>query len=201
MLGMVFAFSIRMWIDGRQSEGDIDPKLLSMGLGGLLAPVIPAAISGWKGWALKPLLVAGVIVSYLLSGNPGAGILSLVVVSICYSTVRKVRIVAFYYAPSRNEEGSQHMRIITIDCAGMTNDQEFWDAYVGAAMPEGRGSFGRNLDAFWDAVSAGGPGWPGEDCELKFIHTRPLKSFAGGRFYDALKDIAARSEWVRIDVE
>jgi hypothetical protein len=100
MLGIVFAFSIRIWIDGRQSEGAFDPKLLSMGLGGLLAPVIPAVISGWKGWALKPLLVVGVIVSSLLCGNPVAGILSLVFAAIFYSTARKVRTVAFYYSPS-----------------------------------------------------------------------------------------------------
>ena len=93
------------------------------------------------------------------------------------------------------------MRIITIDCAKTTNDQEFWDAYVMAALPEGRGYFGRNLNAFWDAVSAGGPGWPGEDCELRFINTKPIRSFREGKFYEALKDIAARSEWVRIFVE
>ncbi len=98
VLGCLFAFSIRNWMDGRQGEGDVDPRVFSMGLGGLLGSVIPALLTGWKGWALKPLLVAGLIVGGLFSGNPSVGILSLVVAAICYSTARKVRSVAFYYS-------------------------------------------------------------------------------------------------------
>ena len=93
------------------------------------------------------------------------------------------------------------MRTITIDCAKTADEAEFWDAYVAAALPEGRGYFGRNLAAFWDAVSGGGPGWPGEDCELRFVNTAPLKRFARRGFYEALKDIAARSESTPIYVE
>ncbi len=93
------------------------------------------------------------------------------------------------------------MRTITIDCAKISSEQEFWDAYVASALPEGRGCFGQNLHAFWDAVSAGGPGWPGEDCELRFINTSPIKKFHNGKFYDRLRDIAARSEFIRIYVE
>ena len=104
MLGIVIAFSIRVWIDGNRGEGDMDPKLLSMGLGGLLAPVIPAAISGWKGWALKPLLLAGLIVSSLYISKPGAGIGGLAVAAICYFLASKICAVAFYYSPSDTVE-------------------------------------------------------------------------------------------------
>jgi hypothetical protein len=100
VLGIVFVFSIRSWIDGRQGEGDMDAKVLSMGLGGLLAPVIPALLTGWKSWALKPLLVAGVVVSALYIGKPEAGILGLLVAAVCYSISRKVRAIAFYYSPA-----------------------------------------------------------------------------------------------------
>jgi ribonuclease inhibitor len=93
------------------------------------------------------------------------------------------------------------MRTITIDCAKILTVPDFWAAYVAAASPEGREYFGRNLDAFWDAVSAGGPGWPGEDCELRFINTSSIKTFQDGKFYDRLKDIAADSETVPIYVE
>jgi hypothetical protein len=93
------------------------------------------------------------------------------------------------------------MRIITIDCAETANPDDFWNAYVAAALPDGRSHFGRNLAAFWDAVSAGGPGWPGEDCELWFINTAPVRRFADGKFYESLKEIAARSEWMKIHVE
>ncbi len=100
VLGCIFTFAIRLWIDGKGSAGAHDLVLFSMGLAGLFAPVVPAAISGWKGWALKPLLVACVIVSGLLFGNPGGSILGVVVGAICYSTARKVRAVAFYYSPA-----------------------------------------------------------------------------------------------------
>jgi ribonuclease inhibitor len=93
------------------------------------------------------------------------------------------------------------MRIVTIDCSNMNDETEYWDAYVAAALPEGRGYFGCNLDAFWDAVSAGGPGWPGEDCELRFINTAPIKTFREKKFYDALKEIAKDSDNVPIYVE
>jgi RNAse (barnase) inhibitor barstar len=93
------------------------------------------------------------------------------------------------------------MNIVTIDCSGIRSDEEFCDAYLMATLPEGRHLFGRNLDAFWDAVSAGGPGCPGGDCELRFINTKSIMSFREGKFYEALKEIATRSEWVRIYVE
>jgi len=92
------------------------------------------------------------------------------------------------------------MHIVSIDCSKVNNETEFWDAYVAAALPEGRGYFGCNLNAFWDAL-AGGPGWPGADCELRFIITTPIRSFSEGKFYDALQDIAKDSDQVRIYVE
>jgi ribonuclease inhibitor len=92
------------------------------------------------------------------------------------------------------------MRIITIDCVNITSETEFWDAYVDAALPDGASFFGRNLDAFWDAVSAGGPGWPGE-CELRFVNTFQLKYVRQGKFYDSLKKIATDSTFINIDVE
>lgn len=100
MLGCVFAFSIRIWMDARGVEGYFDPTMFAMGLGGLLGLVVPAVISGWKGWALKPLLVASVIVSALYAGNPGAGLGGLVAAAICYWAASKIRTVAFYCAPS-----------------------------------------------------------------------------------------------------
>ena len=95
------------------------------------------------------------------------------------------------------------MRAITVDCANLESEAAFWHAYLEATKPEGAGYFGRNLDAFWDALN-GGPGWPGE-CEIKFTNTNRLRSFRNGAFYEALaeiaRDIARESKSVRIHFE
>lgn len=88
---------------------------------------------------------------------------------------------------------------ITIDCASVRTREDFWSEYLAAAKPEGAGYFGRNLDAFWDAL-AGGPGWPGE-CVLRIANTSSLKSIDGGRFYDALAEIARDSRIVHVVLE
>ncbi|MDG5975855.1 hypothetical protein H010_11364 [Hydrogenophaga taeniospiralis CCUG 15921] len=91
------------------------------------------------------------------------------------------------------------MQSIVVDCSAVHSEVDFWSAYVRATEPEGAGYFGRNLDAFWDGLN-GGPGWPGE-CQLRFINTAPLRSFRGGLFLEALRDIASRSTTVKVTVE
>lgn len=49
---------------------------------------------------------------------------------------------------------------LTIDCRGIDSTASFWERYVQAVVPENCVHFGRNLDALWDALSGGGPGWP-----------------------------------------
>lgn len=91
------------------------------------------------------------------------------------------------------------MGTYTIDCAAVTDEESFWRAYLSATNPEGAGYFGRNLDAFWDALH-GGPGWPGE-CELCFINTSSINNFREGQFYSALQQIAKDSKHVRVRLE
>ena len=91
------------------------------------------------------------------------------------------------------------MRTIVIDCGAVQSEADFWAAYVRAALPEGAGYFGRNLDAFWDGLN-GGPGWPGE-CALQFANTGHLAKFRDGRFVEALRDIAGRSTFVKVTFE
>lgn len=91
------------------------------------------------------------------------------------------------------------MRTISIDCGKVATEEDFWRLYVQSTNPEGASYFGRNLDAFWDAL-AGGPGYPGE-CELRFINTDSIKSFRSGAFYNALKKIAEDCQTNSIFVE
>ncbi|ATQ42866.1 hypothetical protein CSW64_10805 [Caulobacter mirabilis] len=92
------------------------------------------------------------------------------------------------------------MREIIIDCAGVTSTEGFWQRYLDVAEPDGAALFGRNLDAFWDAIEHGGPGWPGE-AVLVFRHSDQLaglRTAGGGSLLDALGRIADRASRVSI---
>lgn len=94
------------------------------------------------------------------------------------------------------------MREIVIDCSGIGSTEEFWQRYLDAARPEGASMFGRNLDAFWDAIEGGGPGWPGK-VTLVFTHSDQLlrlRTRSGdASFLDALKTIAREASVVRVN--
>jgi ribonuclease inhibitor len=89
------------------------------------------------------------------------------------------------------------MSAITIDCSEVKSEADFWQAYVESCRPQGADAFGRNLDAFWDAVSAGGPGFP-LFAELRFVNVEALKVFRDGAFYEALLRIAHESKDIRV---
>jgi RNAse (barnase) inhibitor barstar len=84
------------------------------------------------------------------------------------------------------------MASVVVDCKGVTSPQAFWERYVTVVKPMGAEHFGRNLDAFWDAVDGGGPGCP-EQQEVEFVNTASLKKIQKGRFYEALRKIARES--------
>ena len=105
---------------------------------------------------------------------------------------------------SRTAAMLAEMREIIINCRGVTTPDELWQRYLDAAKPEGAEIFGRNLDAFWDAVEHSGPGWPGK-VRLIFeasAHLEPLRIRRGDHsFLDALKNIANDASEVRITFE
>jgi RNAse (barnase) inhibitor barstar len=94
------------------------------------------------------------------------------------------------------------MRTIHVDCAGATSQEAFWRRYLDAAAPERAELFGCNLDAFWDAVEAGGPGWL---CGAKLVFTHsealwPLKCEDGASCLDALRRIADEATATQIEL-
>jgi len=92
------------------------------------------------------------------------------------------------------------MRTITIDCAGVRTPDELWQRYLDAAQPDEAQLFGCNLDAFWDAIEAAGPGWPG-NVDLVFVHSDALENLRtanGGSFRAALEKIAVEATRLRI---
>lgn len=88
------------------------------------------------------------------------------------------------------------MITITIDCRHIESEAAFWEHYLRVSKADGARYFGRNLDAFRDALD-GGPGWPGE-CELHFTNTELLLAISGGTFLQVLRKIAAESTIVKI---
>ncbi|AHL77675.1 hypothetical protein CH92_17585 [Stutzerimonas stutzeri] len=89
------------------------------------------------------------------------------------------------------------MDTIVIDCQKVGDEEGFWQLYLETVRPEGAVFFGRNMAAFWDAISAGGPGWPG-DVELLFIHAEALTSIEDGNFLRRLQEIQEQSPQVRV---
>jgi hypothetical protein len=93
------------------------------------------------------------------------------------------------------------MRDVYIDCSGVSSTDEFWQCYLDAVKPEGAAMFGRNLDAFWDAVEGGGPGWPG-DVTLVFTHSNHLSELrtqcGSESFLNALKLLADQTSNRRV---
>jgi RNAse (barnase) inhibitor barstar len=85
------------------------------------------------------------------------------------------------------------MRRVEIDCAGVISESAFWQRYLDDVQPDGADLFGRNLNAFWDAVEADGPGWPG-DVVLVFKNSARLAALwsgdEGATFLAHLKAIA-----------
>ena len=71
------------------------------------------------------------------------------------------------------------MQRFEIECLGLRNAADFWQRYVDVVSPHGADMFGRNLDAFADALE-GGPGWPGENVELAFLNSQALAQIRAG---------------------
>lgn len=92
------------------------------------------------------------------------------------------------------------MPTYVVECRGVASEAEFWSRYVEAVRPGGARWFGRNLDAFWDAVDKGGPGWPG-GCSLRFLDTHELRGLGDGLLLRGLRDIARDATAVRISLE
>ncbi len=91
---------------------------------------------------------------------------------------------------------------LTIDCRGIGNMASFWARYVQAVGPENCVHFGRNLDALWDALSGGGPGWP-DVKHLVFKNSNALLDMPDGEgafLIQRLGDMASRLVHMRLEL-
>ncbi|HYE42653.1 MAG TPA: barstar family protein [Caulobacteraceae bacterium] len=78
--------------------------------------------------------------------------------------------------------------IHVVDCRDVLTAEQFWSRYLEVVRPSRGDMFGRNLDAFWDAVERGGPGAP--DAPVRFVNLAAVSKIRGGDFLAALHEIA-----------
>ncbi|HEY2827362.1 MAG TPA: barstar family protein [Pirellulales bacterium] len=71
---------------------------------------------------------------------------------------------------------------------GIDSREHFWQTYVDVVRPDGAEYFGRNLNAFDDALW-GGPGWPGDDFTLRILHSEQLAKALGVDFLERVREI------------
>jgi hypothetical protein len=100
-LGLAYGISIA--IDAKRGQGAPDSTLISMAIGGLVAPLILSLIAGWKGWILKSPLIVAFIVAGIYASNPAIGILCVIISTVLYFAGRKGGQVLAYYAPNIND--------------------------------------------------------------------------------------------------
>jgi hypothetical protein len=95
---------------------------------------------------------------------------------------------------------TRHRRKIFITGEFCDTKQYFGNKYVAEIDSESAKHFGKNLDAFNDAITAEGPGFPG-DCVLEIIGTEKLKKVFGKDDFNFIIDLLRKAEFVDLIVE
>ena len=70
VVALGLAYGISMIIDAKRGPEAPNSTLISMALGGFLAPLILSTVAGWKAWALKSPLIVAFIVAGIYASNP-----------------------------------------------------------------------------------------------------------------------------------
>ncbi len=103
VVALGLAYGISMVIDAKRGPGAPDSTLISMAIGGLIAPLILSLIAGWKGWRLKSPLIVAFIVAGIYASNPGVGILCVIISAFLYLGARKGGEFLAFYAPAKDD--------------------------------------------------------------------------------------------------
>ena len=94
----------------------------------------------------------------------------------------------------------RHQRNIFINGEHCNSKLDFWNKYVAEIDYESGKDFGKNLDAFNDAIEAKGPGFPG-DCVIEIVGTKKLIQLFGKEDFDFIIDILKQAEFVDLIIE
>lgn len=77
---------------------------------------------------------------------------------------------------------------------------DFWNQYVNQIPSDSAKFFGRNLDAFNDAITGGGPGFPG-DCIIEIVGTEDLEELFGKRNFEYIISLLEEAKFVDLILE
>ena len=80
------------------------------------------------------------------------------------------------------------------------SQSDFWDKYASQIPRDSARNFGKNLDALNDAITSGGPGYPG-DCIIEIIGTVKLIEVFGQDNFDFMVGILREAEFVDLFLE
>jgi hypothetical protein len=94
----------------------------------------------------------------------------------------------------------RHRKKIFINGEFCETKQDFWNKYVAEIDSESGKLFGKNLDAFNDAITAEGPGFPG-DCIIEIIGTEKLEKVFGKEDFEFIIGLLRDAEFVDLIIE
>ena len=94
----------------------------------------------------------------------------------------------------------RHRRKIFINGYFCETKEDFWNKYVAEIDSESGKLFGKNLDAFNDAITSEGPGFPG-DCIIEIIGTKKLEKVFGKENFEFIIGLLRDAEFVDLIIE
>ncbi|WP_109301211.1 hypothetical protein [Aquimarina sp. AU474] len=100
-----------------------------------------------------------------------------------------------------DEDGkNRHRKKIFINGEFCETQLDFWDKYTEEIDKESAKNFGKNLDAFNDAITAQGPGYPG-DSVIEIIGTEKLTKIFGKENFNFIIDLLTKANFVDLIIE
>jgi RNAse (barnase) inhibitor barstar len=94
----------------------------------------------------------------------------------------------------------RHRRKIFINGDFCETQSDFWYKYSSQIPNDSAEYFGRNLDAFNDAITSGGPGYPG-DSIIEIIGTQKLTRIFGQDNFDFIVELLRKADYVDLIIE
>ena len=94
----------------------------------------------------------------------------------------------------------RHRKKIFINGEFCGTKEAFWNKYIAEIDSESGKLFGKNLDAFNDAITAEGPGFTG-DCIIEIIGTEKLENVFGKEDFDFIIGLLRDAEFVDLIIE
>ncbi|MEY8849846.1 barstar family protein [Psychroserpens sp. XS_ASV72] len=102
---------------------------------------------------------------------------------------------------TEDENGKiKRTRKIFIDGELCYSKLDFWKRYISDFDFQSKKDFGKNLDAFNDAITAEGPGFPG-DCIIEITGSENLKRIFGNEDFEFIIELLREAKFVKLILE